>query len=242
MALAWKASWVQALESSNLSPSASNYKQGYLVKIHLLESDGWEKMPALSREEVGGLVRLYAEEAAGILGDLSPKLNIIVKPDLPHVNERKGVGGSTYDHELLDLTFMSNLPLGVDDFKRYLRETTLHELNHALYMRFHPREGRQLWWVTLEGLGTVFDREYAGGSHEFTDERYQVNDEMIEWLGSQEEASTRSPNPPENWGDMMYSTGVWLVDRAIMRSGKSVVQLTRLSCDEILELAEVKTC
>lgn len=155
------------------------------------------------------------------------------------MSEIKGVGGSTFDHELVDVTFTTKFPGGLDMFKRYLRETIFHELNHALHTKYHPRESRALWWVTLEGLGTVFDRDYAGGTHEYVDARWDSSAEMIEWLGQQGEASLRTPTPPADWGDRMYSTGVWLVDRAMARSGKSVIELTRMSCDEILQLAEV---
>jgi hypothetical protein len=38
---------------------------------------------------------------------------------------------------------------------------------------------------------------------------------------------------------MMYQVGVWLVDRAISNSGKNVIELSHLSCDEILKLASI---
>ena len=84
---------------------------------------------------------------------------------MPHVSSIKGVGGSTYDHELLDITFDVYLPLDVKKFRQYLRVTIFHEMNHALFIRYIPRQDRQLYWAVLEGLGTVFDRDYAGGEH-----------------------------------------------------------------------------
>ena len=213
------------------------------MKICILESEDWAKCK-VTKAKISKLLNQYADEAFGILGDVSNNLNIIVKPGLPHVSSTKGVGGSTYDHELLDITFDKALPFGEAKFRRYLRETIFHEMNHAMFIRFNPREERHLYWAVLEGLGTVFDRDYAGGDHfAATGKSDQVKitteTEMRQWMNQSKSTSTRSPNAPNNWVGMMYQVGVWLVDRAIKNSGKNVIELSHLSCDEILKLADI---
>jgi hypothetical protein len=209
----------------------------------MLESEDWIKC-SINKSDIFEWIDRFAKEAFEILIDVSNNLNIIVKPSLPHVSSTKGVGGSTYDHELLDITFDVTLPLGVKKFRRYLRETVFHEMNHVMFIRYNPRQKRQLYWAVLEGLGTVFDRDYANGEH-FTQggENYTsktaTESEMRNWLKLNLKASTRSPDIPIDWVGMTYQVGVWLVDRAIKNSGKNVIVLSHLSCDEILKLAEI---
>jgi hypothetical protein len=207
------------------------------MKIYVLESDDWAKCP-ISKEDIGNLIETYAKESAGILKDVSPNLNIIIKPSLSHVSETKGVGGSAFDHELMDVTFDVAISCGIEKFKKHLRETVFHEMNHTMFMHFHPREERQLYWVVLEGLGTAFDRDYAEGEHFANLEA--TKEEKLVWLNQNLLALARSPKAPEDWGGMMYLVGTWIVDSATKKSGKNIIELTHLSCDEILELSEVK--
>jgi hypothetical protein len=209
----------------------------------MLKSEDWAKC-AITKAEISKWINQYAKEAYDILEDVSNYLNIIVKLGLPHVSSTKGVGGSTYDHELLDITFDVALPLGVEKFCRYLRETIFHEMNHVMFIRYNPRQERQLYWAVLEGLGTVFDRDYAGGEHftrggENYTSKIATESEMRDWLKLNLKASTRSPNVPIDWVGMTYQVGVWLVDRAIKNSGKNVIELSHLSCDELLKLASI---
>jgi hypothetical protein len=206
------------------------------MKIYILESEDWVKSK-ISRDDVLDLVNKYSVECANILKEISPNLNIIVKPNLPHISGHKGLGGSTYDHELIDVTFDVSLPYGLKKFQRYLRETIFHEMNHAMHTKFYPREERQLYWAVLEGLGIVFDREYAKGVH-FANGRADKT-EMLAWLKQQLTTSTRSPDAPDDWTEMIYDVGTWIVDLAIKNTGKDVVELTKLSCDEILKLADI---
>ncbi len=207
------------------------------MKIHILESEDWAKC-TLSKEDVSKWITESAEEASALLLDVMPTLNIIVKPSLPHISNNKGVGGSTYDYELVDITFDTAIPLGVDKFRKYLREAIFHEMNHAMYSRFFPREGRQLYWTVLEGLGTVFDRDYADGEH-FTNVETATDKEKLGWLNKYIVTSTRYSDVPDDSQGMVYQVGVWLVDRAIKNSGNNVVELTHLSPDEILQMADI---
>jgi len=205
------------------------------MKIFVLESDGW-KASLISRDAMKKLVKEYAGEASKILGDISRDLNIIIKPNLPHVSSTKGVGGSTYDHELIDITFDPLLPFGLKNFKKYLKEAIFHELNHTLYMKYNPREDRQLYWTILEGLGVAFDTEYAEGDH-FA--KGEVKEEAKNSWALKYHADSVSCWDTPNDG-MMYDVGAWIVRRAEKNSGKGVVELTRLSCDEVLKLSEIQ--
>lgn len=204
------------------------------MKIFILESDGWGASK-IRRDDVLALVMEYAEEAEKLLGNVSVNLNIVIKPNLPHVSSTKGVGGSTYDHELIDITFDPALPFGLEKFKRYLKEAVFHEMNHAVYMKFNSREDRQLYWTVLEGLGIVFDTEYAEGEHFAKGEAEEkVKRNWLDKYNSDNVSCWDTPND-----GMMYNVGAWIVHKAEKNSGKGVIELTRLSCDEVLKLSQI---
>lgn len=205
------------------------------MRIYILESDGWNASK-ISRDDVIVLAKDYAEEAERILGSVSQYLNIIIKPNLPHISSTKGVGGSTYDHELIDITFDPTLPFGLKKFKKYLKEAIFHEMNHTVYMKYNPREDRQLYWTIIEGLGIVFDTEYAAGEHFAKGEATEAAKNC--WAHKYHVNSVSHWDTPND--GMMYEVGAWIVRSAEKSSGKNVVELTRLSCDEILKLSQFK--
>lgn len=205
------------------------------MKVYILESGDW-KNSLINKKELLNLVEGYANEAEMVLNNLSKNLNIIVKPNLPHVSTTKGVGGSTYDHELIDITFNPSLPFGMEKFKKYLKEAIFHEMNHAVYMKFNPREDRQLYWTIMEGLGVVFDREFADGEHFAEGESTEKH--KVAWLRKYNSNSINYWETPND--GMMYQVGAWIVVRARENSGKDIAELTQLSCDEVLEFSKVK--
>ena len=205
------------------------------MNIVILESADWGKS-LVSKKDIANLVKDYATEAENLLDNLSRDLNIIVKPNLPHISSTKGVGGSTYDHELIDITFNPSLPFGTKLFNRYLKEAIFHEMNHALYMKFNPREERQLYWTILEGLGIVFDTKYASGEH-FT-QGVATEKNKIEWFHKFNVDSANHWDTPND--EMMYDVGAWIVAKAEENSNKNVIELTQLSCNEILRMSKVK--
>ena len=61
------------------------------MNIVILESADWGKS-LVSKKDIANLVKDYATEAENLLDNLSRDLNIIVKPNLPHISSTKGVG------------------------------------------------------------------------------------------------------------------------------------------------------
>jgi hypothetical protein len=123
------------------------------MNIFVLDSADWQKLPdEISKDAIRGLVEEAAQEVSNLLPDLSPHLNIIIKPSLPHVTTNMGVGGSTYDSELLDITFDPSLPKGIDKFKTYMKDTVFHEMSHALRYKLFPQTDDYMYWYILEGL------------------------------------------------------------------------------------------
>lgn len=66
---------------------------------------------------------------------------------------------------------------------------------------------------------------------------------MRQWLIDLRTA--KDPNNPKWYGDhpdgrknIAYKVGAWIVDRAIEKSGKSIIELTRMNYKDIIALAD----
>jgi len=209
------------------------------MNVVLLESKYWKDLSKdITKAEIKSYIEKIAEEVAQVLPDVSEYLNIIVLPNLSHVTDEMKVGGSAYAPELMDLTFDPALPLGLDKFKEYMKDTLYHEMNHTVRYHFEPMSrSSELFWVISEGLGVVFERDYGKAQHDW--KKYDDDKTMQEWYEKFRDAGSPGFNRPEGWIGRAYQTGAWLVDRAVKNSGKSVVELTRLPSKEIIELAKV---
>ncbi|HMS92277.1 MAG TPA: DUF2268 domain-containing putative Zn-dependent protease [Candidatus Saccharibacteria bacterium] len=209
------------------------------MNVVLLESKYWKDLSKeTTKAEIKSYIEKIAEEVAQVLPDISEYLNIIVLPNLSHVTDEMKVGGSAYAPELMDLTFDPALPLGLDKFKEYVKDTLYHELNHTVRYHYEPMSrSSELFWVISEGLGVVFERDYGKAQHDW--KKYDDDKTMQEWYEKFRDADSPGFNRPEGWIGRAYQTGAWLVDRAVKNSGKTVVELTRLPSKEIIELAKV---
>lgn len=91
-----------------------------------------------------------------------------------------------------------------------------------------------MYWIILEGLAVVFERDLGGAKHSW--KKYGDDEVMQTWL-------TESKQPrfvvAGDWVGKTYKLGAWIVDRAIKHSGKSIVELTAMSRDEIMHLTQV---
>lgn len=210
----------------------------------MLESKHWSELDEslITRDQIRQLLQDAGNEAATALNYDAARINIVFKPNLPYVRESMGVGGSAFDEEMLDMTFDPKLPYGVDTFKKYLRDSVFHEINHVVHYAFQPKVEDALFWVVVEGLAVVFAREVAGAGHPWN--AYKDDGIMTQWLNDLRTAA--DPNSEKWYGDhpdgrqnIAYKTGAWIVDKAIERSGQSIIELTKLNYNEIISLADV---
>jgi uncharacterized protein YjaZ len=207
------------------------------MHILLLDSADWQRLKnkGITKPQIEKLITAAANEAEAILRDVSPELTIIVKPGLPHITKEMGVGGSTYDAELIDITFDAKLPLGVGELKKYLYQTVFHEMAHALRHKLVQQEDILLSWAIDEGLASVFERDYAGAKRwpKKHDDRKLQRD-------YQELFAPQHVHDADWFYKNAYVTGIWIVDTALKSSGLDIVELTGKGVDAILKLANLK--
>lgn len=210
----------------------------------MLESKHWSDLDesVIARDEIKQLLNDAGNEAAATLGYEPANINIVFKPNLPYVRESMGVGGSAFDDEMLDMTFDPKLPYGVDKFKEYLRDSVFHEINHVVHYAFQPKVEDIMFWVVAEGLAVVFAREIAGANQPWND--YEDDETMAGWLDELRSAVDPDSEKwyvdhPDGRKNIAYKTGAWIVDKASERTGKSIVELTKMSYKDITSLANV---
>lgn len=210
----------------------------------MLVSKHWSELDEtlITKNEIAQLLEAAGREAAASLDYDAEHINIVFKPNLPYVRKAMGVGGSTFDEEMLDMTFDPKLPFGVDKFKVYLRDSVFHEINHVVHYAFQPKTDDIMFWVMAEGLAVVFEREVAGANHPWNE--YEDDETMVGWLDELRNAV--DPDSEKWYGDhpdgrqnIAYKTGAWIVDKAMKYSGLSIVKLTKMNYVEIISLANL---
>lgn len=151
------------------------------MNIYMLDSADWQKIDTkkISKEKIKKIIADAAYDAAKILPSVSNCLSIIVKPNLPHVSKIYGVGGSTFDSELIDITFDSSIPHGEIDLENRLRNAVFHEINHSVRYNLQKMDEDLINNAVLEGLATVFERDYTGADNYFA--KYEDEITMQKW-------------------------------------------------------------
>lgn len=158
-----------------------------------------------------------------------------------------GVGGYAYNPETMSLGF----DLYFDDREEQIRQlesTVYHEGMHIAQGYTGTGEAIPVdHWVVYEGLATVFEREILGNRQPYgiypkdkkiilgwLDEMSKIKtpwtyDEYSKWAFIDEESG-------EKW--RLYKAGAWLIDQIMKKSGKSVLDLSKLNAKEIRKLYE----
>lgn len=179
-----------------------------------------------------------------LLPTLSAHLNIVVRPYFTSIIPEYGTGARTHDSVFIEIWFDKSIPHGVEKTLESLRQTVFHESNHAARWNSIPEDYRLIESAIFEGLATVFEREHAGYKPlygEYNDDKtmqkwlHEIQKAKDDW--NQREALFFDNPDGRRW--VGYKTGAWLIDRAMKNSGKSVIELTTLSADDILEMAKI---
>ena len=212
------------------------------MKVLKLDSKFWVDLPPqVTADEILETIKKAAKEASKLL-KISPKLTIIVKPNLPHIIDATGTGASTYDAELLDITFDPKRA-SEKNFLSDIYASVYHELNHAA--RFNDeklKHDKSIDWIIAEGVATAFERDYV--KYRPLWGRYD-DKEVGKWA---KELNDLKEN--FRWDHYMfkhpdgrlwigYKVGTYIVDRAMANSGKSIIELTQTPSSEILKLSKV---
>lgn len=218
------------------------------MKVISLDSGQWDEAEknGFSQVEVEDVVRAAFSKASSLLPTLSKHLNIVIRPNRDDCIKETGDNGYAYDSELVIIEFSPTLPYGKEDLIQNVENTVLHECNHAA--RYNWLYSQGIFEPSIidagihEGLATVFAGEYANGISPWG--KYEDDQTMLRWLEELRQADTNG----DSWKDWAfdredgrkwvgYKTGTWIVEKAIQKSGKSVIDLTSILSKDVLELA-----
>jgi uncharacterized protein YjaZ len=150
-----------------------------------------------------------------------------------------GEGGFTRNSQLVILSFDPAFPYGEAQLLKTLRHTVYHELSHVARYSIPLWHKNILEAALMEGLATVFERDKAGatplwGKYRKTDVKKWYK-ELKEYKNTQAFGDYLYKHPDgRRW--IAYKTGTWIIDQTMGVSGKSIEELTLLSCPEILKL------
>jgi hypothetical protein len=121
---------------------------------------------------------------------------------------------------------------------RQLRATLFHEFHH-LVRDGHIERRSLLDAAVAEGMATVFERDLAGGRVPWGEYPEDVSEwaEELMALPDGEDPRPWMFQHPDGRRWIAYKVGTYLVDRAIVASGKSSAELVSTPTREVLEMA-----
>lgn len=184
------------------------------------------------------------KEARKLLPFGSEYMNFFVQPRTTGLIKETGDSAHTYNSEFIELAFdPTRDEKGLKKILAGVRPGVFHEMNHAA--RFH----KKIWHKTfldsciMEGLATVFERDYADDKAPWADYPKEVSAWIEEIIKKNDMFNWRhySFSHPDGRRWIAYKVGTYIIDQAMKNSGKSVVELTQMECSEILKLADIDT-
>jgi uncharacterized protein YjaZ len=212
------------------------------MKIHFADSEFWSAIGSEFRESYRNEVREAYKEAAKLLPFGSRYLNFFVQPREYELIAETEDAARTSNSELITLAFS---PIAAQKrpqkILRHIRPTVFHEMNHAARFNIPLFHKTFLEMAIFEGLATVFERDFGGAQPLWG----KYPSEVGEWLeeiqaedfqGEWGEYLYRHPDG-RRW--ILYKVGTYIVDQATLQSGKSVNGLSKLPCEQIMELAGI---
>jgi len=213
------------------------------MKVLFTETKFWDKRKDFQARYEAKILRA-AEAARKLLPSAPSDISFVVQLDALDAMPEYGSGAYTKNSRLIIISIDPGLPYGEDVLLPQARESVFHEINHA--SRFEQGLSHDhndfLDLCIFEGLATVFERDYANSKPLYG--TYTAGESQA-WL---EEITTEydptlyyqymfQHKDGRKW--MGYKMGTYIVDEAIKKSDKTVLQLTELTCAEIKHFAGI---
>jgi hypothetical protein len=212
------------------------------MKIHFADSP--YQLPADFKVAYIDEVKKAYKQAAKLLPFGSKHLNIFVQPRTFALIKETGDNAHTYNAEFIELAFdPTREAKGLKIILDGVRAGVFHEMNHA------ARFNIPIWHKTfldnclMEGLATVFARDYTGEKAPWAKYPPEVGEWIKEIIDKNDLFNWKhySFDHPDGRRWMAYKIGTYLIDQAIKNSGKSVIELSQMECADIFKLAKINT-
>ena len=210
------------------------------MKIHFAESQ--YKIDPRFRQKYLFEVNESYNTAAALLPFGSKHLNFFVQPREYDLMQETLDNGRVYNSEFIELAFN---PLASAEQRKVIiadiKPTVFHEMNHAARYNLSIFHTTLLDICILEGLATVFERDYAATLQPYAMYPTDVQDWVAEVIAQKDQFSWQDYKfeHPDGRRWICYKAGTYIVDQAMANSGKTVIELTKLPCDEIIALAKI---
>lgn len=215
-----------------------------LDSMKIVFADSEHAVDAVFKKQYSAELKAAYVDAVKLLPFASKHITFIVHPRTWSLMDT-GDSAHTYNSELIELAFdptfkKASRQVILDD----VRFSVFHEMNHAARYNLDG-----IWHVTfldsciMEGLATVFTREYTGEKAGWAD----YPDSVTDWIDEIITKNDAFPWPaysydhPDGRKWIAYKVGTYIVDEAIKKSGKNILELTQLQCADIMQLAEIDT-
>lgn len=210
------------------------------MKIHFADSS-YKIDPDFKEKYVAEIEKAY-QQVSKLLPFGSSHINFFVQPREYGLIVETQDNGHTHNSEFLELAFnptvdTKGLKVILDDVKA----TIFHEMNHAARYNIPIFHVNFLDNCILEGLATVFERDYGDSKPPYGEYPGNVADWLREIIDANDMFSWQeySFNHPDGRRWITYKVGTYIVDQAIKYSGKTVIELTQMECANILALAKI---
>lgn len=216
----------------------------YADSMKIVFADSEHQVNAAFKKQYSDNLKAAYLDAIILLPFASKHITFIVYPRTWSLMDT-GDSAHTHNSELIELAFdptftKASKQVILDD----VRYSVFHEMNHAARYNI---EG--IWHTTfldsciMEGLATAFTREHAGEKAAWAD----YPDDVTDWIDEIIAKNDAFPWPaysydhPDGRKWIAYKVGTYIVDEALKKSDKTVIELTQMQCADILQLAAIDT-
>lgn len=209
------------------------------MKIHIADSK--YKLPDDFWRRYKTEIEKSFEEASGLLPFGSAHINFFVQPRTYDLIEETNDAAYTVNSEYISLAFDPTLDEnGLEHIIETAKYSVFHEMNHAARWNIPIYHRSFMDSCIMEGLATVFTREHIGFNALWS----QYTDDVTAWIREIKELDNRidfnqymyKHQDGRKW--IGYKVGTYLIDQAMGKSGKTVIELTQLECADILKLTK----
>ena len=205
------------------------------------------------KDTVEPALATHFEEVRQYLPELPATINIWLTSEF--VIPETGSGGFAYAPDIITIGCDPEFPDKQAQI-RNLKGMVFHESYHLV--QGHTANDTQAQYTNLldsaiyEGCASVFEREYSNTSPLWSKYNQHSDKQLTTWraemtaipysgdhstIGSIYDSwAFFDESDQQRW--KLYKTGTWLVDQALTKSGKDILDLRHLSATQILQLAQ----
>lgn len=225
---------------------SSTQNKSFIEMGNVVFEEGELKFTEVEMAFIQNVITNSEQEVRALLPNLPDSIKVLVSAvdwDLDNVD---GVTGRTETNSppLVIIQISKNYQSGViDSVNEGLRSTIFHEFHH-LSRGWAIQDNKFSYGIpnamVNEGLAVAFTEIYTGNINEVNSYPAEAGDWVNEILGLPLNASYSDwvmGEHPDGRTYIGYRTGNFLARQAMNRSGKNILELSKLTTTEVIELA-----